>query len=66
LILVARAPIVSSSRQGIGGPGYLASVGFTPEGASLLDGIRSAIRDVRKAGFEVSRVEIETAALENA
>jgi hypothetical protein len=43
-----------------------AFVGFTREAASLLDAIRSAIRDVRKAGFEVSRVEIETAALENA
>jgi hypothetical protein len=32
----------------------------------LLDAVRSAIRDVRTAGFEATRVEIETGALEDA
>jgi hypothetical protein len=52
-----------------GTPGSLcgvASVTFKRAADSLLEAIRSAIRDVRKAGFEVSRVEIETGVLEGA
>jgi hypothetical protein len=36
------------------------------EADSLLGAIRSAIRDVRKAGFEPARVEIETDVIEDA
>jgi len=42
----------------------VASVSFTREADSPLTAIRSAIRDVRKAGFKVARVEIEVGALE--
>jgi len=42
----------------------VASIMFTREADSHLAAIRSAIRDVRKAGFEVSPVEIEVGALE--
>jgi hypothetical protein len=51
-----------------GTPGSIcgvASVGFARESDSLLGAIRSAIRDVRKAGLEVSRVEIEVSDLED-
>jgi len=44
--------------------GGVASIDFTRDAETLLEAIRSAIRDVRKAGFEVSRVEIEVGALE--
>jgi hypothetical protein len=46
--------------------GGIASIDFTRDSDSLLDAIRSAIQDVRKAGFEVSRAEIETGVLERA
>jgi hypothetical protein len=48
------------SRSGV------ASIGFAREADSLLGAIRSAIRDVRKAGFEPARVEIETDVIEDA
>jgi hypothetical protein len=39
----------------------VASVYFTREGDSLMAVIRSAISDVRKAGLDVARIEIEPA-----
>ncbi|AGA28632.1 hypothetical protein [Singulisphaera acidiphila] len=41
----------------------VASIDFTRDGDSLLWSIRSAIADVEKAGFKVTRVEIATSAL---
>lgn len=46
--------------------GGIASIDFTRDADALLDAVRSAIRDVRKAGFEATRVEIETGVLEDA
>ncbi|MBW3597797.1 MAG: hypothetical protein KY475_11040 [Planctomycetes bacterium] len=46
-----------------------AYVGFDREARSLEDALRSALADVRKAGFRVTRVELEPedlAVLENA
>ena len=40
--------------------GGITSIDFTCDVDTLLDAIQSAIRDVRKAGFEVTRAEIET------
>lgn len=49
-----------------GSSGGVASVYFTRDAPSPLEAIRSAIRDVRKAGLKVARVEIEAGALEEA
>jgi hypothetical protein len=47
------------SRDGV------AYVAFSREADSLEAAIKSAIRDVRKAGYEVSRIEFEPAAFES-
>ena len=44
----------------------VASIGFAREADSLLGAIRSAIRDVRRAGCQPARVEIETDVIEDA
>jgi len=38
-------------------------VSFSREAATLQDAIQTAVRDVRQAGFEIARVEIEHAEL---
>jgi hypothetical protein len=40
----------------------IVSVGFDRESESLGDAVGSAIKDVEKAGFRVTRVEVEEAA----
>ena len=46
--------------------GGVASIEFAREAGSLLEAIRSAIGDVRNAGFETARVEIEADVIEGA
>ena len=47
-----------------GSPGSCEGVAFDREASSLSEAIHSAVRDVRKAGFDVVRVEIEAEDLE--
>ena len=43
----------------VGCSGGLARASFSREATSLQDAIRSAVRDVQRAGCDVARVEIE-------
>ena len=43
----------------VGSSGGVARVSFSREAAVLQDAIQSAVRDVRQAGCEIARLEIE-------
>ena len=43
----------------VGSSSGVARVSFSREAATLQDAIQSAVRDVRQAGCEIARVEIE-------